>query len=130
MSYSKTRMTVLTLLVVAGLLLAACATPTAQVIREEVTKIVEVTKEVEVVKEVEVTKVVEKEVEKVVKETVEVEKETVVTATPAPLKEAPQLRGLVQAGELPPLEERRLFFARRKPRQKAGNSSRSLVHPA
>ena len=63
MSHSKTRMTVVTLLVVAGLLLAACATPTAQVIREEVTKIVEVTKEVEVVTEVEVTKEVIKEVE-------------------------------------------------------------------
>ena len=61
-----------------------------------------------------VKETVEVEKEKIVKETVEVEKEKVVekevekvvTATPAPLQEAPQLRGLVQSGELPPLEER------------------------
>ena len=77
MSHSKNRMAVVTLLVVAGLLLAACATPTAQVVREEV--IVEVTKEVEVVKEVEVTK--EVEVVKEVEVTKEVVKEVEVVQT-------------------------------------------------
>jgi peptide/nickel transport system substrate-binding protein len=75
----KNRMAVVTLLVVASLLLAACATPTAQVVREEVTKIVEVTKEVEVVKEVEVTKEVVKEVEvtkEVVKEVMQTSRGT------------------------------------------------------
>ncbi|MEA3345005.1 MAG: ABC transporter substrate-binding protein [Chloroflexota bacterium] len=67
-------------------------------------------------KEVVVTKEVEKEVpvEKVVKETVEVEKEKVVkeivTATPLPapevVHEAPMLHEMVEAGEIPPLDER------------------------
>ncbi len=88
--------------VLALLVLAACATPTPQVIRETVV----VTKEVE--------KVVTKEVEKVVKETVvvtkEVEKvvEKVVTPTPVdygkvlilstqakPVEEAEKMRGIV-----------------------------------
>jgi len=82
------------------------------VIEKEVIKEVEVEKPVvikeEVVKEVPVEKVVEKEV---IKE-VPVEKvvEKVVTATPLPMPEdvheAPMLRKLVEAGELPPLEER------------------------
>ncbi|NLS77931.1 MAG: ABC transporter substrate-binding protein [Chloroflexi bacterium] len=54
--------------------------------------------------------VIEKEVEKVVKETVVVEKEVekVVTVTAAPRKyvEPPILAGLVTAGQLPPVEER------------------------
>ena len=88
--------------------LAACSTPTPEVIEKEV--IVE--------KEVPVTVVVEKEVivkEKVV-ETVEVEKEVVVevekivevTAVPVVSKynEAPMLAGLVATGELPPVDER------------------------
>ncbi|MBN1937065.1 MAG: hypothetical protein JW934_20570, partial [Anaerolineae bacterium] len=94
---------VLSIMMIVGLLLSACATPTAQIIEKEVTKIVteeKVVKETVVVKEeVEVTKVVEK--------SVEVEK--VVTATPLPpsaYKESPILAGLVAAGELPPLDER------------------------
>ena len=58
MSHSKNWKVVIILMVVAGLGLAACATPTAQVIREQVT--VEVTKEVQV----EVTKEVQVEVTK------------------------------------------------------------------
>jgi len=73
----KYRMVIATLMVVAGLVLAACATPTAQVIREQVT--VEVTKEVEVVKEV--TKEVQVEVTKEVVKEVEVTKEVEVVQT-------------------------------------------------
>ena len=79
MSHTKNRMVIVTLLVVAGLILAACATPTAQVIREEV--IVEVTKEVEVIKEVEVTKEVQVEVVKEVEVTKEVVTEVEVVQT-------------------------------------------------
>ena len=72
--------------------LAACAPPAPEVIEKEV--IVE--------KEVPVTVEVEKEV------VVEVEKVVEVTAVPVPskLNEAPMLKGLVAAGQLPPLEER------------------------
>ncbi len=71
-----------------GALAASCAQPTPQVIEKEVP------------------------VEKVVKETVVVEKEVaiekVVTATPVTMKykESPMLSGLVQAGKLPPVDER------------------------
>jgi len=75
-------------LAAAGIAAVSCAQPTAQVIEKQVP------------------------VEKVVKETVLVQKEVavekVVTATPVPTKykEAPSLAGLVQAGKLPPVEER------------------------
>jgi peptide/nickel transport system substrate-binding protein len=85
----------------AGAVLIACQ-PQTVVVKETV----QVEKEVTKVVEKEVTTVVEKQVEKEKVVTQVVEKEKVVTATPAPLKEAPQLRGLVEAGELPPLEER------------------------
>jgi len=71
-----------------GLAAASCAQPTPQVIEKEVP------------------------VEKVVKETVVVQKEVavekVVTATPkvSKYKEAPALTALVQAGKLPPVDER------------------------
>jgi peptide/nickel transport system substrate-binding protein len=79
------------------LILSACATPTPEVIKETVV----VEKEVEkVVKE---TIVVEKE--KVVKETVVVEKEVTVEP-PSQYAEAPMLKELVDKGELPPVEER------------------------
>ncbi len=47
-------------------------------------------------------------IEKTVEVEKEVEKEVIkeVTPTPSPIHEAPELYGLVQAGELPPLEER------------------------
>jgi peptide/nickel transport system substrate-binding protein len=91
----------------AGAAIAACQPQTVIVketveVEKEVTKVVE--KEVEkVVKETvevekEVTKVVEKEVEKVVKETVEV--------SAASLRQAPMLKELVEAGDLPTLDER------------------------
>ena len=87
-----------------GALAASCAQPTPAVIE----------KEVPVEKVVKETVVVQKEVpvEKVVKETVVVQKEVavekVVTATPIPsmFKEAPALARLVQAGMLPPVDER------------------------
>ena len=95
-------------------IIVGCATPTAEVIEKEVTKVVteketvvvkeevevEVTKVVK--EEVEVTKVVEKEVTKVVEKVVEV------TPTPVPLtyKEAPMLADLVSKGDLPPVEQR------------------------
>ena len=75
-------------MVAVGALASACAQPTAQVIEKEVP------------------------VEKIVKETVVVQKEVavekVVTATPVKMKykEAPMLAGLVQAGKLPPVDER------------------------
>ncbi len=67
-------------LLVLSVVLAACATPTPQVVEKVVKETVVVTKEVEKVVTKEVEKVVTKEVEKVV--TKEVEK--VVTPTPAP----------------------------------------------
>jgi peptide/nickel transport system substrate-binding protein len=102
----------------ASLAAASCAQPTPQVIEKPVTVVVE--KEVPVEKEVVKTVVVEKEVpvEKVVQQTVVVEKERVVekevavekvvTATPVQMKykEAPLLAGRVQAGDLPPVDER------------------------
>jgi peptide/nickel transport system substrate-binding protein len=88
----------------AGAALIACQ-PQTVVVKEtvpvEVTKIVAGTKEV-------VTKEVIKEVTKEVTKVVEVEK--VVTATPLPMpeqtEESPMLRKLVEAGSLPPLDER------------------------
>jgi peptide/nickel transport system substrate-binding protein len=89
---------------VLGAALQACAAPTPVVVKETV--------------------VVEKPVEKIVKETVTVKEtvpvketvlvektvqvEKVVTATPAPMtfKEAPELAALVAAGKLPPVAER------------------------
>ena len=71
-----------------GMVAASCAQPTAQVIEKEVP------------------------VQQIVKETVVVEKqvpiEKVVTATPVPskFKEPPMLAGFVQAGTLPPVDER------------------------
>ena len=74
-----------------SLLLSACATPTPEII--------EVTKEVVVTKEVQVEKTV------VVKETVEVVKE-VPAELPSQYSEAPQLKAMVDKGELPVVEER------------------------
>ncbi|MEA3345871.1 MAG: ABC transporter substrate-binding protein [Chloroflexota bacterium] len=79
----------------AGVTAAACARATPAVVEKEVV----------------VTKEVEKEVpvEKVVKETVEVEKEVVketVEVAPSKFNEAPALAELVEAGELPPVDER------------------------
>jgi oligopeptide transport system substrate-binding protein len=71
---------VLAILVIASLILSACATPTPQVVEKVVTSVVE--KEVKVVE----TQVVEKEVEKVV------EKEVQVVATPTALPEDKTLR--------------------------------------
>ena len=68
----------LSILAIVGLLLAACAGATPEVIEKEVTKIVT---EEKIVKE---TVVVEKEVEKEVTKIVEKEIKTVVTATPLP----------------------------------------------
>jgi peptide/nickel transport system substrate-binding protein len=88
--------------------LVACQPKTIIIETEkEVTKIVE--KEIEkVVKEtvvVEQTKVIE--MEKIVPETVVVEKEKVITATPVPPKaESPLVSRMVQAGEVPELAER------------------------
>jgi peptide/nickel transport system substrate-binding protein len=80
---------VLVLLLLTSLLVSACATPTPEVIKETVV----VTKEVEV----EVEKTV------VVKETVEVE---VPAEVPSQFSEAPSLKEMVDAGELPSVEER------------------------
>jgi peptide/nickel transport system substrate-binding protein len=88
----------------AGTALAACQPQTIIVETEkEVTKVVT---EEKVVKEtVVVEKEVEKEVTKVVEKQVEVEK--VITATPVPpANEAPALSRMVEAGQIPPLEER------------------------
>ncbi len=80
--------------------LAACSTPTPEVIVKEVIVEVEVPVTVEVEKEVIVK-------EKVI-ETVEVEKIVEVTAVPvvSEYNEAPMLAGLVATGELPPVDER------------------------
>ena len=98
MKYLKT----LIFAVVVLSMLAACAQPTPQVIKETVVVEKEVVKEVEVEKEV--TKVVEKEVIK------EVEKEITRVVTPAPppsaFSEAPMLAAMVSAGTLLPVEER------------------------
>ena len=80
----------LIVLVTGSLALAACATPTPQVVEVEVTRVVE--EEVTRVVEAEVTRAVEKEVTRVVEaspEVVEVtrEVEKVVTATPGPERE-------------------------------------------
>jgi peptide/nickel transport system substrate-binding protein len=87
-----------------GTALAACQPQTIVIeTQKEVTKVVTQEK---VVKE---TVVVEKEkqVTTVVKETVVVEKEKEVTATPVPpANEAPALSRMVQAGQIPPLDER------------------------
>jgi peptide/nickel transport system substrate-binding protein len=69
---------VLSLVIVASMLLTACATPTPQVIE----KVVE--KPVEKIVEKPVEKIVEKPVEKIIEKPVE--KQVVVTATPAPTK--------------------------------------------
>jgi len=96
----------LSTLATAGAIAAACAAPTPVVVEKEkvVTKVVE--KEVPVEKVVEKTKVVEKVVEKPVEKVVE----KIVTATPLPapeeVHEAPMLHELVEAGKLPPLDER------------------------
>ena len=84
-------------------LLAACATPTPQIIEKEVvvTQIVEqVVKETVVIEgqEVEVTKIVEKEVTKVVTEVEEV----VVTATPDPSKQKPAIFYAAYPYSVPP----------------------------
>jgi len=87
----RTKWLLITVAVVVILpLVAACATPTPEVIKEVVTQVVEVEKEVTkivagtpVVEKVVETKVVEKEITKVVKETIVVEK--VVTPTPVPM---------------------------------------------
>jgi len=77
-----------TVMIAVGIAAASCAQPTPQIIEKEVP------------------------VEKVVKETVVVQKEVsvekVVTATPVAMKykEAPMLAGLVQSGQLPPVDER------------------------
>jgi len=102
----------LSVMTAAGVVTAACAAATPVVIEKEVIKEVPVEKPVvikeEVVKEVPVEKIVEKPVEKIVEKEKVVEK--VITATPPPMPEevheAPMLRKLVEAGELPPLEER------------------------
>ena len=98
----------LSTLTTAGAVAAACAAPTPVVVEKEkvVTQVVE--KEVPVEKVVKETKIVEKVVEKPVEKVVEKEKivERIMTPTPSPLNEAPELHGLVAAGELPPLEER------------------------
>lgn len=77
------------ILIVAAMLLSACATPTPEVIEKVITQVVkETVKETVIVKgtpqvvEKEVTKVVEKEVTKVVEKEVTKEVEKVVTATP------------------------------------------------
>ena len=84
----------------AGVLAAACAQATPEIIEKEVTREVEK----DVIKEV--TKEVEKEVIKEVTKEVVKEVEKVVTPTVTPLNEAPEFRGLVAAGQLAPLEER------------------------
>jgi peptide/nickel transport system substrate-binding protein len=85
-------------------LLPACAQPTPQVIKETVVVEKEVVKEVVKEVEKEVTKVVEKEVIK------EVEKEITRVVTPEPppsaFAEPPMLAEMVNAGTLPPVEER------------------------
>jgi peptide/nickel transport system substrate-binding protein len=84
--------------------LAACAQPTPQVIKETVVvekPVEKIVKETVMVKEtVQVKQTV------VVEKTVQVEK--VITATPKPMtyQEAPMLAALVKAGKLPPVAER------------------------
>lgn len=77
-------------LVLLALGLAACAPAEPQVIKETVEVVVE--KEVKVVETVEVEKIVE--VEKAAEE------------TPSRYNQAPEMAGLVAAGELPPVDER------------------------
>jgi peptide/nickel transport system substrate-binding protein len=89
-------------LLAAVMLLAACAQPTPEVIKETVVVEKEVTKEV--------VKEVEKEVTTVVEKEVVVEKEITKVVTPAPppstFNEAPMLAEMVNAGGLPPVDER------------------------
>ena len=91
---------VISLIAVALLLLSACQPQTVVIEKEKV--VTQVVKET--VKE---TVVVEKEVEveKVVKETVVIEKEVTVEP-PSEYSEAPIIKELVSAGQLPPVEER------------------------
>jgi peptide/nickel transport system substrate-binding protein len=81
----------------AGAAVVACQPKT--IVVKETVEVEKVVKETVQVKE-EVTKEVVKEVTKIV------EQEKVVTATPAPIREAPELYGLVESGALPPVEER------------------------
>ena len=76
------KLTLLNLFAVLVLVLAACARPTPEVIEKEVV------------------------VEKPVVETVVIVKEVTPIPTPSKYNEAPELAGLVLAGELPPAEER------------------------
>jgi peptide/nickel transport system substrate-binding protein len=89
-----------TAMTAAGVLAVSCATPTADVIEKEVT-VEKVVKETVVVE-----KEVEKEVTKVVKETVVVEKAVTATPLPSAYQGAPELASLVEAGTLPPVDER------------------------
>lgn len=92
---------VFVIVVILSMILASCAKPTAEVIKQTVEVKVETTKVVEVAKVVEATTIVEKNV--------------VVTATPEPTAtkpprptfgESPFLADKVKSGALPPVEER------------------------
>jgi peptide/nickel transport system substrate-binding protein len=89
----------LSALTAVGVAASACARPTPEVVEKEVTKIVK-----ETVLAPGTPTVVEKEVTKVVQQ--EVTKEVVVTATPSADLEDPIVAGMVQNGQLPPLNER------------------------
>ena len=84
----------------AGLAAAACAPATPQIIEKVIKETVVVEKEVEKV----VKETVEVQVETVIKETVEVEK--IVEVERLSMRQSPDLADLVSAGTLPPLEER------------------------
>ena len=80
-------------LAASGAVLAACAQPTPQVVKETVVVEKAVEKQVVQTKVVEATKLVEKVVEK-----------QVTVAAPARFKEAPMLAEQVKAGKLPPVD--------------------------
>lgn len=101
---SRRRFLKLSAVTAVGAALSACAQPTPQVVKETVVvekPVEKVVKETVLVKE---TVAVKQTV--VVEKTVQVEK--VVTATPAPIKykEAPMLAELVKAGKLPAVDQR------------------------
>ena len=82
-------------LAASGAVLAACAQPTPQIVKETVVVEKAVEKQVVQTKVVEATKLVEKVVEK-----------QVTVAAPARFKEAPMLAEQVKAGKLPPVDKR------------------------
>jgi peptide/nickel transport system substrate-binding protein len=93
--------TIIGLLVVASMLLSACATPTPEVIEKVVTQVIkETVVQKEVVKETVIIEGTPQLVEKEVTKVVEVEKVVTATPTPAPEKEeAPDVLGILSRDE-------------------------------